>query len=171
MKPLLIGILSTAAIAAALAADVRVNINLGAGHPLVRTRTVIVHRAPYAVGRVVWAPPVVWTRALVALPPRERMVWEDSETLVRREDWVDTILPVHNTGAGLFLRVDGRAQLDFADVHFGNGQAQVVDFHEGLLDQCVYRLLDFADGRRVESVRLVARARTPRSTLAVLMRK
>ena len=167
MKPLLVGILATAA----FAADVRLNINLGPGHPIHRTRTVIVHRAPYAVGRVVWAAPVVWTRSVIALPPRERMVWEDSETLTRREEWVDASLPVRNTGDALFLRVDGRAQLDFAEVHFGNGNAQVVDFHETLLDPGVYSLLDFADGRRVESVRLVARARTPRSTLSVLMQK
>ena len=167
MKTALIAFLATAA----LAADVRVNINLWAGHPIARTRTVIVHRAPIPVARVVWAPPVVWTRAIVELPPRDRLVWEDHEALTREEDWVDTALPVHNGGQALLVRVEGRAQLDFAEVHFGNGQSHVVDFKEELLTPGVYRLLDFPEGRRVEFVRLVARARTERATLNVLLRK
>lgn len=154
-------------------ANVRVNINLGAGHPIHRPRTVIVHRAPVVVGpRVVYAPPVMWTtRAIVALPPRERMVWEDSETLQRREDWVDTFLNVNNTGDALFLRVNGRAQVDFVEVHFRNGQVQVVDFNESELRNGVYLLLDFANGRYVEHVRLVGRSISPRSNVTVMMKK
>ena len=167
MRLALFAILATAAVAA----NVRVNINLGVGHPINRPRTVIVHRLPVVVGRVVWAPPVVWSRAVVALPPRERLVWEDSEVLRRPEDWVDTNLPVHNSGEAVLLRVNGRAQMDFAEVHFANGQVQVVDFHEELLEPGVYRLFDFGEGRRVENVRLVARARSAEATLSVLMRR
>ena len=38
---------------------------------------------------------------------------------------------------------------------------------DGLLEH----LLDFADGRHVRTVRLVARARSPQATLTVLMKK
>ena len=157
-----------------LSANVRVRVNLGVGHPLRRpaSRTVIVRRPAPVVGtRVVYAAPVVWTRAVVTLPPRDRMVWEDSETFRRRDDWVDTYFNVNNRGDALYFRVAGRAQVDFAEVTFENGQVQVVDFNEAPLEDGVYRLLDFQNGRRVEGVRMVARSRAPQSTITVLMRK
>lgn len=155
------------------AADVRVNINLGVGHPLRRpARTVIIRRpAPVVATRVVYVAPVVWTRAVVTLPPRHRMVWEDSETFLRREDWVDTYFRVNNTGDALYFRVAGRAQVDFAEATFRNGQVQVVDFNEAPMEDGIYRLLDFADGRHVEGVRMVVRSRAPQSTITVLMKK
>lgn len=166
---LLVGV----AAASILSANVRVNVNLGVGHPLRRpARTVLVRRPPPVVRtRVVYAAPVVWTRAVVTLPPRDRMVWEDSETFRRREDWVDTHYTVNNRGDALYFRVAGRAQVDFAEVTFNNGQTQVVDFNESPLEDGTYRLLDFADGRQVEFVRMVARSRAPQSTITVLMRK
>lgn len=157
-----------------LSANVRVRVNLGVGHPLRRpvNRTVIVRRpAPVVATRVVYASPVVWTRAVVTLPPRDRMVWEDSETIRRRDDWVDTYFNVNNRGEALYFRVAGRAQVDFAEVMFDNGQVQVVDFNEAPLEDGVYRLLDFQNGRKVDGVRMVARSRAPQSTLTVLMRK
>jgi hypothetical protein len=159
--------------ASTLFADVRVRVNLGVGHPLRRpARTVVVHRpAPVFRTRIVYAAPVVWTRAVVALPPRDRMVWEDSETFRRREDWVDTHYTVNNRGEALYFRVAGRVQVDFAEVTFRNGQTQVVDFNESPLEDGTYPLLDFADGREVEFVRMVARSRAPQSTISVLMRK
>lgn len=170
------GMLAALALCHAVAADVRVNIRLGPGHPLRRPARIVVVRParPGAVvftGRVVYVAPVVWRRAVVPLPPRDRLVWEDNETLHRREDWVDTTLHVHNRGEALYLRVGGRAQIDFAEVQFGNGQVQVVDFQEGALEPGIYTLLDFPGSRDVHSVRLVGRARTPQTRLTVLMRK
>ncbi|MBL8235593.1 MAG: hypothetical protein JNL98_44295, partial [Bryobacterales bacterium] len=68
-------------------------------------------------------------------------------------------------------RVDGRAQIDFAEVHFSNGQVQVVDFAEGPLESGTFTLINFADGRQVDHVRLVARARSQQARLTVLMAK
>jgi len=158
------------------AADVRVKVRLGPGHPLRRpARAVVVRPArPAAVvvkGPVVYAAPVVWRHAVAPLPPRDRLVWEDSETLRAREDWVDTTLNVHNRGEALYLRVDGRVQIDFAEVQFGNGAVQVVEFQESPLRQGLYTLLDFPGVRDVHSVRLVARARTPSATLTALLRR
>jgi hypothetical protein len=151
-----------------LSANVRVRVNLGVGHPLRRpaTRTVIVRRpAPVVATRVVYAAPVVWSRAVVTLPPANRMVWEDRETFRRRDDWVDTYFNVNNTGDAMYFRVAGRAQVDFAEVTFRNGQVQVVDFNEAPLEDGTYRLIDFPDGRFVEG------SRAPQSTITVLMRK
>ena len=41
---------------------------------------------------------------------------------------------------------------------FENGEAQVVDFNERTLRQGTYSLLDFTNGRKVDHVRVVARA-------------
>lgn len=167
-------LITTILLAATASANVRVNLNLGVGHPIRRSRTVVVWRTPVVVApsaRVVYAAPVAWTRAVVARPPSNRLVWEDSEVIQRNEDWVDSHFSVKNSGDALILNVDGRAQVDFAEVHFGNGQVQVVDFNESLLQTGTYRLMDFGDGRRVDHVRVVARARTPRAKLTVVMKK
>lgn len=159
--------------AASAFADVRVNLRLGAGHPIRRPgRTVVVRPARPAVvvrPNVVYASPVVFRRTVVTLPARDRLVWEDSETINRREDWIDTTLAVNQRGNKLFLRVNGRAQIDFAEVHFQNGNVQVVDFNEAALDNGTYSLLDFSDGRHVDHVRVVARARSREARLTVLM--
>lgn len=158
---------------ASAAASVRVNVNLGAGHPLRRPgRTVVVRRPmPVVQTRYVYAAPVRFTPTVVVMPARDRVVFEDSETMTRREDWVDNYFRVHNRGEELMFRVDGRVQVDFAEVQFGNGQVQVVDFNEAPMKDGIYRLLDFRDGRDVEGVRIVARSMQGRSVISVLMRK
>lgn len=171
MKKLIIaGIL----LALPLLADVRVGIRIGPGHPLARPgRTVIVRPArPAAVvvrTPLVYAPPVVWTRRVVTLPARDRLLWEDSEVIHRREDWVDTTLNVNNRGNALYLNIEGRSHLDFAEVHFDNGQVQVVDFKDSQVERGTFLLLDFANGRKVDAVRLVAKSQTPRSKLTVYL--
>jgi hypothetical protein len=154
------------------AANVRVDINLGAGHPIHRPRTVVIHRAPLVVERsVVYAPPVVWSPVIVQLPPRAHWNWQDRETILRSEEWVDTNLPVHNVGQTVFLRLQGRARIDFAELHFRNGRARVVDFREALVGPGTYRLLELDRERDLESVRLVARAETPEATFSVLLQQ
>jgi len=166
------GILIAALLAVSALANVRVNVRVGVGHPIRRpARTVIVRRPAVVPARVVYAPPVVWTRTVVALPPRDRLVWEDSEVLTRQEDWVDTTLKVNARGDALYLRTEGRMQIDFAEVEFENGQVQVVDFNEAPLERGTFKLLDFKDGRKVESVRLIARARSQKARVTVLMGK
>ena len=169
-------ILAGLLIALPLIADVRVKVRVGPGHPVHRPgRTVIVRPVrPAAVvvrGPIVYAAPVVWTRTVVALPSRDRLSWEDNETITRREDWVDTTLNVNSRGNALYLTIDGRAHLDFAEVQYDNGQVQVVDFKEGRIESGTFRPLDFADGRSVNSVRLIAKSQTPRSKLTVYLAK
>ena len=158
-----------------LLADVRVGIRVGAGHPLARPgRTVIVRSRPAPVvvrAPIVYAAPVVWTRRVVTLPARDRLLWEDSEVIHRREDWVDTTLNVNNRGNALYLNIEGRSHLDFAEVHFDNGQVQVVDFNNNNVEQGTFLLLDFANGRQVNAVRLIAKSQSPRSKLTVYLAK
>jgi hypothetical protein len=84
---------------------------------------------------------------------------------------VDVALEVNDRGRELFLEMIGRAQLDWAEVVFGNGQARVVDFRERTHKPGLYSLLDFRDGRMVRYVRLVARAQSPEARLVVRMAK
>ena len=74
------------------------------------------------------------------------------------EDWVDLNFGVDDCGDALFMEIDGRAQLNFAEVTFDNGDVQVVDFEEHPRPAGVCKVLDFRDGRRVLTVRLLARS-------------
>jgi hypothetical protein len=146
------------------------------GHPLRRALPdrVVVRpaRRTVAVGApLVFLPAVTWTAAAVAPPPRERLVWEDSEVITRDEGWVDTNYGVDGHGDALFLRIDGAAQLNFAEVAFSNGNVQVVDFNDRTHGDGLYRLLDFSDGRHVKTVRLLAKSKRDETTLAVYLSK
>ena len=156
-------------------AGVRVNVHIGVGHPIHRVMPQVVvreGRAPIIVReRASFIAPILFRSDVVVIPGRERIVWGDSEKLLRDEEWVDSTLTVNSRGRELFLRVTGRAQIQFAEIHFGNGQVQVVDFDDKQMQEGTFRLLDFTDGRLVKGVRLIARARTPEAKLSVLMAK
>jgi hypothetical protein len=146
------------------------------GHPIRRavTRTVVVRpaRTRIIVGApLVFLPAVVWGAAIVSLPARDRLIWEDSEVINRDEDWVDCNFGVDRRGDALFLEVDGRAQLDYAEVTFENGNVQVVDFQERVHKSGIYELLNFADGRHVKTVRLLAKSNTDKTKFTVYMKK
>lgn len=103
---------------------------------------------------------------------RDRLVWEDSETLYHDEDWVEFTLDCNARGEKLWFEIrDGRARLDWAEIVFSNGEAQVVDFTERSLGPGVYPLLDFRDGRRVDHVRFVAKSVGRQVTLILRMEK
>ena len=115
--------------------------------------------------------PVVWTARVASLPPRERLVWEDSEKLVRADDWTELTFHVDDRGTKLYLQIEGKAQLEFAEVVFDNGDAQTVDFEEHAHDAGIYSLVDFADGHKVSHVRMVARAQSNEALLSLRMEK
>lgn len=153
----------------------RTTIVVRPGHPIRRAlprtvvvrpaRTVVVVRAP-----LVFRPALLWTAAVIALPARPLLVYEDSETIEKEEDWVDSNYGVDQRGTALLLDIDGRAQLSFAEVTFENGDVQVVDFEDKPHDKGLYSLLDFADGRRVMTVRILAKSETPETTIRVYLR-
>lgn len=128
-------------------------------------RTAVVVRAPF-----VFLPAVVWRPTVVVLPARERLLWEDSEALDKDDDWVDCNFGVDRRGGALFLEIDGTAQLNFAEITFENGNVQVVDFEDHEHKSGVYELLNFADGRVVKTVRILAKSNSKQSTLTVYLR-
>jgi len=146
------------------------------GWPLRRPmRTVIVHRPEVVVrvGPAHYLAPVVFGGVVVMTQPaRDMMVWQDAENLNKADDWTEFTLDANARGTKLWLSVqNGRIQFDWAEVVFENGDARVVDFKESAYGEGLYPLLDFADGRRVDHVRIVARARSPEAKVALMMEK
>lgn len=144
------------------------------GFPIRRTFPVVVVRP--ARRAVVVAPrlflaPLVWHATVVSLPARDLLVWEDAETLTRDDDWTEFTLAAGDRGTKLFLEIHGKAQVEFAEVVFANGDCQTVDFESHTHKSGTYSLLDFADGRQVSHVRMVARARSDEARLVLRMAK
>ena len=115
--------------------------------------------------------PVVGFTPSVYHPPVRQTSWQDSDTIWPGEDWVSSTLNVNAAGRRLFLSVGGRAQLAFAEVVFESGDARVVDFNNRQVGSGRYLVLDFPDGRAVDHVRVVARARGDRATLTLVLER
>lgn len=92
---------------------------------------------------------------------RNRLSWYDSELLYGQDGWAEFTLECNAYGQKLWFEVrDGRLRVDWAEVVFETGEAQVVDFSERSLGPGVYPLLDLRGGRRIDHVRMVAEATT-----------
>jgi hypothetical protein len=142
---------------------VRVRVNVRPGFPIRRTFPTVVVRGPVVrVAPRVYLTPVVFTAAVVAvatIPAAATHVWVASETLDREDGWTDFTLDVDRRGRKLYMDIEGgEAQVSFAEVVFDNGDAQVVDFNDRIQKRGTYEVLDFRDGRKVDHVRMVAKA-------------
>lgn len=126
-------------------------------------RTVVVNRP------LVFLPPVGWTPTVTTLPAGDRLAWQDSETIESDEGWVDSNFGVDESGNALFLDINGRTALSFAEVTFANGNVQVVDFNDQVHGNGLYRLLDFSDGRHVKTVRILAKTEVDKSKMVVYL--
>jgi len=149
----------------------RVRVTVRPGFPIRRTLPEVVIR-PGVVVRVqprLYLAPVVFTAAVVAsLPPASARAWSDSATLEREDGWTDFTMNFDRRGSGLVLQIDkGTAQISFAEIVFENGDTQVVDFNDRTHARGNYALLDFKDGRKVDHVRVVAKADTELSEITL----
>jgi hypothetical protein len=168
---------------AAEAARVRVG-HRGPRHTVVRT-TVVVHpafplhralprvyvRPPVVAVRVaprVFLPPVVFGATVVALPAADALVWTGTESFDADDEWTEATMNIDRVGERLLLEISrGPATVSFLEVVFENGDAQVVDFADRSHAPGVYTLATFAERRKVDHVRLVARADRGRSELTL----
>jgi hypothetical protein len=128
------------------------------GFPVHRVLPTVVVR-PGPVVRVaprLYLAPVVFAATVVTLPAVTD--WRATEGLDREDGWTDFTMNVDRRGRQLLLQIDGTAQISFAEVVFENGEAQVVDFNDHVHARGTYNLLDFKDGRKVDHVRVVAKA-------------
>ena len=154
----------------------RVALVVHPGHPIRRAlpATVVVRPARKVVlvkAPLVFLPAVVWTAAVVTLPAREHLVWQDSETIESDDGWIDTNFGIDAKGNALFLEIAGKADLNFAEVTFANGNVQVVEFNEKTHQTGLYKLLDFADGRQVMTVRILAQSKSDETKFSVFLSK
>jgi hypothetical protein len=166
----------------------RVPVVITPGWPLKRPPRSVVVRPPPVVVRPrirprLYLPPVVFGGVVVleryGYPygrdygySRESLVWQDSVTLYREDDWVEFTLDCNARGSKLWFEVvGGWLQVDWAEVVFQNGEVQVVEFPERSLGRGIYQLLDFRDGRRVEYVRMVAKATAREAQLALWLQR
>jgi len=151
----------------------RTTVVVHTGHPIRRALpAVVVRPARVAVVvpvRAVFLAPVVWTAVAVKLPPRDRLIWEDSEVITEDEEWTDVTLGVNRRGSALYFKLDGKAQLNFAEVVFANGDVRVVDFEDKTRKSGIYSLLDFRDGREVSYVRMIARSKSDETRITLLL--
>jgi hypothetical protein len=166
----------------------RVPVVINPGWPLKRPPRSVVVRPPPVVVRPrvqprLYLPPVVFGGVVVVerygYPygygygySRDSLVWQDSVTLYREDDWVEFTLDCNARGSKLWFEVAaGRLQVDWAEVVFQSGEVQVVEFPERSLGRGIYQLLDFRDGRRVEYVRMVARATSGEAQLSLWLQR
>src|SRR5437773_628090 len=117
--------------------------------------------------------PIVWTSVVItSAPPPDAIVWQDRQTLVRDDDWTEFTLASGQRGSRLDLSIDrGRVQIDWAEVVFGNGQTQVVDFHQNTLTPGLYSLLQFDRARRIDHVRVLARSMSREAQIGLEMER
>lgn len=154
----------------------RTNLVVHKSHPIRRVlpTTVVVRPARRVVtvgAPLVFLPRLAWAPTVVTVPVHDRLVWQDTESITNEEGWVDANFGVDASGNALFLDINGRAGLNFAEVTFANGNVQVVDFNEQTHGTGVYKLLDFADGRHVKTVRMLAKSESDETKLAVYLSK
>ena len=137
-------------------------VSVRTGFPIRRDLpNVVVRPAPRVrVTPRVYLPAVVFSAAIVTtLPDADQRVWKESTEIDRQDGWTDFTLSVDRRGDRMFLQIErGAAQISFAEVVFDNGDAQVIDFADGVQKRGYYALADFRDGRRVDHVRVVAKA-------------
>ena len=178
-KALAVVLLLFTLLAAAPPASARVRVHRGPrgrvvvrrGFPLRRNLPRVVVRGPRVAVRVApraYLAPIAFTAAVIATrPERAHVVWQDTAVAEHDDDWVDATLNADRRGDRMFLEIDqGAARISFAEVVFDNGEAQVVDFNDRIFSPGYYALLDFKDGRKVDHVRVVAKAEGATSSLA-----
>lgn len=150
----------------------RAVVRVGVGFPVHRPLPHVVVRTPVVAVRVaprVYLPRVAFTAAVVAsVPVATAIAWQNAETLSQADEWTDFTFAIDQRGTALLLDIGrGPAQVSFAEVVFDNGETQVVDFDDRQQKIGVYSLLDFKNGRKVDHVRVVAKANSEATTVGV----
>lgn len=145
---------------------------VGRGFPIRRPPVpVIVRSRPFAfrIEPTLFLPPVVWTDVVVAAPPAPASIlWRDEQPVLPADGWTEVTLDCNRDGSMLQLDVeDGAVNADWAEVVYGDGESQVVDFDGARLTPGLHTLLRLDPARHVDHVRMVLRA--PRAAARVTL--
>jgi hypothetical protein len=125
------------------------------------------YRRHFHVYPRVFLPLVIWPGVVVVEPPPETVVWAESDTLLRADGWSELAFGVPSSGRQLMLDLEGRTELDFAEVIYADGSTQVVDFARAVRPAGGYVLADLDPGRAIDHLRLVGRATDERVRVRV----
>jgi hypothetical protein len=124
-------------------------------------RVTIVESRPYL------APATIDSLVVTLALPLENDAWEGTKE-VASDQWTDFTLPVGVTGTHLYLGVDGAAaQISSAEIVFDNGDSQVIDCNDQTVQPGLYSLFELTGGRKVDHIRVVARAETQTSDITL----
>jgi hypothetical protein len=140
-------------------------------------RAAIVHPARTdikVVGATFLEPvPFAETRVVAtAAPSRDAIVWEDGETLLKDEDWTQFTLGCDSRGGRMWLEIQtGKVQFEWAEVVFQTGESQVVEFSEKVQTPGLFSLLDVPNGKIVDHVRVLARAKSDEAKVIVRLQR
>jgi hypothetical protein len=93
----------------------------------------------------------------------------NSAALQRTEGRRVLEFPVGEQAAGLFVRVSGDIEFERADIGFPDGSLQSVDAFGERRGSGIYRLVNFDEGRAVDWVRIVLRARSRNARVDLLI--
>ncbi len=142
------------------------------GFPLHRRLPRVVVRRSRVAVRVeprVYLPHLAFRAVVLSTRPEPRaVVWHEAERLDAADEWTEFTLNLDRHGTRLDFEIGAAAaRVSFAEVVFENGDTRVVDFGDRLVRPGYYTLLDFADGRKVDHVRVVARADRDTTELAI----
>jgi hypothetical protein len=112
--------------------------------------------------------PVVYAGIAVALP--NSPAWRASEVVERSEGWTEFIMNVDRRGDRVLLQIErGAAQINYAEVVFENGESQVVEFNDRIERPGIYSVVDFKDGRKIDHIRVVAKASAASTKITILL--
>ena len=141
------------------------------GFPIQRTWPTVIVRSSRQdqtyVRPVRYDAPIYFTPVTNAAPLQ--VSWRNTERILPQDGWVESRLFVDSPGRRLFLLIDGRMQLSFAEIIFNDGTARAIDFRDNGVRSGRYLLADFGSLRPVAQVRLVGRARGGEARASVLL--
>ena len=143
------------------------------GWPIRRTQRYVYVRPyrPYRVFPSFYLGVHLWhnTWARPVAPP-QAVTWRDRATLYGTDDWTEFSLNSGVRGDRIGFVVDGGdVQIDWAEVVYSNGETEVVDFDNQVVEPGEYELLDFGETRTVDHVRIVARAQDDEASMSMIM--
>jgi hypothetical protein len=154
---LVLGLVSGLVLSADLAEARRTKVVVRTPRARVTVRTVRPAPVVRVTPRVHLAPVVYAGVAVAALPPAR--IWSGSEVLDRKDGWTEFTLNVDRRGDRVLMQVErGAAQISHAEIVFENGEAQVVEFNDRIERPGIYSVIDFKDGRKIDHIRVVAKA-------------
>lgn len=120
-----------------------------------------------------------WARGLLRLPllafhrcfnRSSRSESQDHQRLEASHGWQTIGFATHVTTSGCFIRVEGEAEFERAEVVFADGDLRALELQGARRGKGVYELATWEEPRDIVCVRLRARARSGEARFALLLR-